>query len=169
MISASEPVYDLSVAEGHLPEFYANGILTHNSSEGEIRIFYDFVHSYQERLFRQPLTTVINFIQLSLFGDVDPDITFRFVPLWSMSETERATLQKTKAETHQIYTDLGAVTNHEVRKALVGDPGTMYPGLDPDDMPDLKLEEEEGLEPDGHTGEDADEPVERLFGAVRDP
>ena len=27
---ASEPVYNLSVADGYLPEFFANGILVHN-------------------------------------------------------------------------------------------------------------------------------------------
>jgi hypothetical protein len=29
-VGAERPVYNLSVADGHLPEFYANGILTHN-------------------------------------------------------------------------------------------------------------------------------------------
>lgn len=28
--SASEPVYNLSVEDGYLPEFFANGILVHN-------------------------------------------------------------------------------------------------------------------------------------------
>jgi hypothetical protein len=29
-LSESVPVYNLSVADGYLPEYYANGILTHN-------------------------------------------------------------------------------------------------------------------------------------------
>lgn len=134
------------------------------SSEGEIRIFYDFIHAYQERLFRQPLTTIINFIQLSLFGEVDPAITFRFVPLWSMSEAERATVRKTEAETAQIHIDSGVISPEEERRRVANDPDTLYHGLDVEDVPDLSAEEAEGLEPKGESGEDGS--LDHLFRPV---
>jgi phage-related protein (TIGR01555 family) len=61
------------------------------SSAGELRAFADFIHSYQEAFFRPNLTTVLNLVQCSLFGQVDPDITFEFEPLTEeMSDGERA-------------------------------------------------------------------------------
>src|SRR6185312_1596424 len=49
-------------------------------SEGVMRAFYDSVHAYQERFFRPNLQTIVDFIQLSLFGKVDPEITCTFNP-----------------------------------------------------------------------------------------
>lgn len=60
------------------------------SSDGEVRVFYDFIKAYQEKLFSDNLKRVIGFVQLSEFGDVDEDIGFEFEPLWQMSEVEKA-------------------------------------------------------------------------------
>ena len=48
------------------------------TSEGELRAFEEMIHSYQELFFRPNLETVLNLVQLSLFGEVDPDIGFEF-------------------------------------------------------------------------------------------
>jgi phage-related protein (TIGR01555 family) len=119
------------------------------SSEGEIRVFYDTIAAQQEAFYRDNLNKVLGFIQLSLFGEVDDSITFQFEPLYSMTEKELAEARKAEAETDQIYTDLGAISPDEVRKRLANDPDSMYQGLDPDDVPDLLEEEEEGLVPKG--------------------
>jgi uncharacterized protein len=61
------------------------------SSEGELRAFADFVHSYQESFFRPNLTTILNLVQLSLFGEVHLAITFEFEPLTEeLDELEKA-------------------------------------------------------------------------------
>jgi hypothetical protein len=118
------------------------------SSDGEIRVFYDWVHAYQESLFRPNLTRIVNLIQLHLFGKVDPEITFSFEPLWSMSELEAAQVRKTHAETGQILIDTGAIAPAEERQRVADDPDTLYQGLDMDDLPDLREEVEEGLDPE---------------------
>jgi hypothetical protein len=46
------------------------------SSEGEIRVFYDFIHAHQEKFFRPTLTKIINLIQLNRWGEIDPEIGF---------------------------------------------------------------------------------------------
>jgi uncharacterized protein len=62
------------------------------TSEGELRSFEENIHSYQEAFYRPNLTTVLNLVQCSLFGQVDPDITFEFESLTEeMSDGERAT------------------------------------------------------------------------------
>jgi uncharacterized protein len=61
------------------------------SSSGELRAFADSIHSYQESFFRPNLKTVLNLVQCSLFGEVDPSITFDFVPITEeLNELERA-------------------------------------------------------------------------------
>lgn len=123
------------------------------SSEGELRCFYDWVHAFQESLFRPNLTRILNLIQLHLFGKVDPEITFRFEPLWSMSEKEKAEVDKLKADTAQVLIDAGTLAPIEDRQRLADDPTSPYHGLDVDDVPDIAAEVEEGLEPAGRGAE----------------
>ncbi len=127
------------------------------SSDGEIRVFYDWIAAYQQALFRPNLTRVIDFIQLSLFGAIDADISFEFEPLWTLNEKEEAERRKIDAETGQILIDSGAVSPEEERRRIATAPDAMYQGLDPEDAPDLLDEEEEGLEPKGG------HPVDKLF------
>lgn len=105
------------------------------SSEGEIRTFYDWIKAYQELLFRAKLYTISCIIQLSEFGEVDPEITFDFVDLWQMDDSQKATNEATKAQTHATYVDLGAVSQEEVRQAVAKDPDSAYAGLDLEDTP----------------------------------
>jgi uncharacterized protein len=115
------------------------------SSDGEVRTFYDKVHSYQEHTFREPLRTVIDVIQLSEFGDIDPTITFDFEPLWQMDEKDEAAIRKSDADADAAYVNMGAVSNEEVRERLSNDETGLYRGVnlsgpppvdEPDDDPD---------------------------------
>lgn len=149
LVPAQEYVYDIQVETGFLPEFFANNICVHNSSEGEIRVYYDTIAAYQNRFFRPNLTKLINFVQLSLFDEVDPEITFEFEPLWEMSEQERAELQQKQAEMHKTYVEMGSIGNDEVRQVAIDDPKLPYADLNPEDVPELREEEEQGLIPEG--------------------
>jgi hypothetical protein len=60
------------------------------TSEGELRAFEDMIHSYQESFFRPNLETVLRLVQLSLFGDIEPDIGFEFEPLAEELPVEKA-------------------------------------------------------------------------------
>lgn len=100
------------------------------SSEGEIRVFYDEIHAYQELLFRGPLTTILGLVQLSEFGDVDPDITFTFEPLADEDDKAKAEVKKIEADTDSVYIQEGVLLPEEVRTRIATDPETAYPGLD---------------------------------------
>jgi hypothetical protein len=69
------------------------------SSDGEIRVFYDYILAYQERMFSLPLRKVLDIVMLSEFGEIDESISFQFEPLWQMSDAEKAdvALKKTQA------------------------------------------------------------------------
>jgi phage-related protein (TIGR01555 family) len=60
------------------------------SSEGELQCWDDTVRAYQESLYRPHLTRLINFIQISKFGEVDPSIKFDFAPLRELTEDQCA-------------------------------------------------------------------------------
>ena len=105
------------------------------SSDGEIRSFYDWIHAYQEKLFKDHLTTVLGFIQLSEFGEVDPDITFIFEPLWSMDEKQKADVNLVEAQTDQTLIAAGSITPTESRRRVAADPDAPYDGLDLDAVP----------------------------------
>lgn len=119
------------------------------SSEGEIQSWHETIHSYQERLFKKPVGIVLDFIQLSEFGDVDENIVFDFEPLMNLDEKGEADIDLTKAQTDQIRMDTGVISPEEVRRRVAADPDSPYAGLDVEDLPDLRGEEEMGLEPIG--------------------
>lgn len=130
------------------------------SSDGELRCHDDNIHAYQESLFRPNLTKVMHFIELSLWGEIDPDIGFEFEPLEEMSPKELAEINKIKAETNEICINTGQISPVEGRYTLIADPMSGFNGLDPDDAPDLLDEESDGLVVKGGTGEDA---LNKLF------
>ena len=133
-----------------IPSVKFTGLSPHGlnaSSEGELRAFEETIHGAQEAIFRDHLTTVYDLMQISLWGERDPDITYDFMPLQEMTPKEKAEILKINAETDQIRIDSGTVSQEEARTKLANDPDSGYDGIDPDDVPDLLEEEEAGLEP----------------------
>jgi len=122
------------------------------SSEGELKAFYDWIAAFQEALFRDPLTTVIDFIQLSEFGEIDPEITFEFKPLYQMEADTEAEIAAKEAQTDEIYFNIGAVSDIEIRKRLANDPASPYQGLDLDETPPPPPPEMPGAEQPGAPG-----------------
>src|SRR6266567_8059011 len=80
------------------------------SSEGEIRVFYDSISASQEAHARDILETLIGFVQLSEFGEIDPDITFEFKGLWQLDDAGKSAVVKTKADIDDAYIAMGAVS-----------------------------------------------------------
>jgi phage-related protein (TIGR01555 family) len=119
------------------------------SSEGELRSFYDYVHSFQEHLFRDKLQRLLGLVMLSLWGQTDDNIDFEFVDLWALDEKAEAEVEKTKAETDQILIDAGVISQEESRKRVASDPGSDYTSIEVEDVPELLEEELSGLMPKG--------------------
>lgn len=100
------------------------------SSDGEIRVFYDWIAAQQEAYWREPMETILSIVQLSLFGEIDPDIDFRFVPLYQMTETEEADIRFKNAQTAGVEIDHGVIDPQEERERLARDDKSGYSGLD---------------------------------------
>ncbi|MGF6604591.1 hypothetical protein P3T23_009347, partial [Paraburkholderia sp. GAS448] len=89
----------------------------------------------QEALFTAPLSRVINVIQLSLFGEIDPDIGFTFVPLWTLNEEQLANTRKVEAETDIGLINAGVISPQESRVRLAAQEDGPYASLDLDVEP----------------------------------
>lgn len=106
------------------------------SSEGEIEVYDDTIGAYQSRFADPNLRRVINFQQLSLWGEIDPEITHRWEPLRPMSQEEKGKKEKAAAERNQIYVDMGAISPEEVRQVIIDDKDLPYTSLNPNDIPE---------------------------------
>lgn len=122
------------------------------SSEGEIRVFYDTILGRQEWLLSPIVQRLMHFCMLSLWGEIDHDITFAWNPLWALDEKAQAEVEEVRARTAQIWIDTGVVDKMEERRRVAEAANSPYPGLDPNFEPDLQAEEEQGLVPKGGGG-----------------
>ena len=100
------------------------------SSDGEIRIFYDWIAAQQEAHWREPLEVILKAVQLSLFGEIDPDIGFTFTPLYQMTPKEESEIRVSDSQADCAYIAAGVVDPSEVRERLAKDPNSGFMGLD---------------------------------------
>nr|DAS53905.1 MAG TPA: portal [Caudoviricetes sp.] len=107
------------------------------STEGEIAVYYDYIRSMQENLLRDPLDKLLKLVQLHLFGKVNDNITFDFVPLQQMSETELSIIRKSDTDRDVAYIQAGVVSAEEVRGRLASEPDSGYNGIDVEDVPEI--------------------------------
>lgn len=126
------------------------------STEGEIAVYYDHIRAMQENLLRDPLDKLLKLVQLHLFGKVNDNITFDFVPLQQMSETELSTIRKSDTDRDVAYIQAGVVSAEEVRGRLASEPDSGYNGIDVEDVPEMPDDGfSDGLN-DGEGGEGGD-------------
>lgn len=100
------------------------------SNEGEIRTFYDWIEAEQESKLTPHVQYILNLVQLSKLGAIDPGIGFSWNPLWTMSDKERGEINKQEAETDAIYFDMGTLDSEEIRTRLANKEDSPYAGLD---------------------------------------
>ncbi len=103
-----------------------------NVAEGEIRIWYDYIAAQQEAYYRAPIQKMLELVQLSLYGEIDPDITFAFNPLYEMTEEQESTIQVNDSIRAGNLIDRGVIDAQEERERLARDPDSGYQGIDID-------------------------------------
>jgi phage-related protein (TIGR01555 family) len=102
------------------------------TSEGELQVWAQFIHAAQGSFFDAHLTTILNVMQLHLFGEIDPSITHAWEPLRELSEEEEKTAEKTQADIDAVYVNAGVLSPDEIRQRLSGEADSPYQGLDLD-------------------------------------
>ena len=129
------------------------------SSEGELRTFYDWIEAQQEAIFSPNIEALLNFVQLSLFGEIDPEISFKWNPLWTLDELSMATKRKTEADTDVELINAGIIDNIEARTRLANEDESPYAGLDlSKEIEAPGQEPPPGQETFGREGEEGEDP-----------
>lgn len=123
----------------NIPLVYLLGITPSGlnaSSDGEIKVFGEYIHSMQEAMFTDNLKRVFEVIQLSKFGEIDPDISFEYEPLAQMNPTELAAIRKSDADTDAVLINAGVISPDEARERVASDPANGYHSLELNEVPD---------------------------------
>jgi phage-related protein (TIGR01555 family) len=115
-----------------------------NVAEGEVRIWYDYIAAQQEAYYRVPIQKMLDLVQLSLYGEIDPDITFDFNPLYEMTEEQESTIRVNDSVRAGNLIDRGVIDATEERERLARDPDSGYQGIDIDREITPPAEEELG-------------------------
>ena len=100
------------------------------TSEGEIKVFYDWIAANQEAFYREPIEIILKIAQISLFGEIDPDIGFEFIPLYQMTPKELSDIRYQNMQTATGYINSAVIDPQEVRENLARDPESGYDGID---------------------------------------
>lgn len=119
-------------APSGLPLVYLTGITPSGlnaSSESEVEIFQDTLSANQE-IYNPFVSKVLNLVQLSKFGEIDPEIGFEWVLLRTMSPEQRANIRKVEAETDATLIGAGVISQDESRTRLANEDDSPYGGLD---------------------------------------
>lgn len=114
------------------------------TTDGEMRVYDDTIHAYQESFFRPDLDIVFRFAQINIWGAVDPDLKYIFKPLYEMSDQEKAKLEADKAKAEKDRVDAGILDTGEVRQKIKGDATSGYGFIDADDLPEPPVTAEPG-------------------------
>lgn len=123
------------------------------NSDGEIRVYYDYIASLQNAHLLPQINTIIKLIQLNSFGDIDEGIYFEFTPLYQLDEKEIAEVNRTDAETTEKLFNIGAIDGEEARKSLSTNEISKFSFIDPNKIipppfgvPDYESNREEETE-----------------------
>ena len=145
------------------------------TGESDLENYYNFVEGIQKRMLKKNIRTLIKaIVQAGVYdGSIENpgNIKPTFKPLWSLSETEKATVELTKAQraqvaaqTAQLYIDMQAIQPEEVRQALSQDGNLNIEDIldnQPEDAQDdgwaallegLRANDNPALEPTGQPG-----------------
>lgn len=118
-------------AVSHIPLVKLLGITPaglNANSDGEIRVWYDFVAGYQAHNLSPVMEWILDLIQLSEFGEIDPGLSWDWNPLYELDDKELAEVRYKNAETDRTLTEIGAIDAEMVQQRLAGDPTSGYAG-----------------------------------------
>jgi hypothetical protein len=101
-----------------------------NVSEGERKIRAQWIHAQQNAFWSPLIKTALELMQLSMYGSIDPDITYVWNPLETMTAKEKADIRKSDAEAAGVYIDRAVIAPEEERERIARDPESGYEGLD---------------------------------------
>jgi phage-related protein (TIGR01555 family) len=106
------------------------------TADGEIRVYYDSIAAAQKKTVSPIIHILLKIAQLDLYGSIDPEIGFKWVPLWQLDAAAQAAVRKTEADTDIELIDAGVIDPEDSRRRIAEDPDSPFYGIDPDAVPE---------------------------------
>lgn len=114
------------------------------TGDSDFQNWYDHVKSKQEKDISQQIKKCLDILQIHLFGDIDPAITFEFAPLSEDNALAIADYNNRMVEAIGKAYDFNAINEKDAGTMVRTYPDSIFVGLDPVEDND----EEETLNPD---------------------
>lgn len=139
---------ELMAMPSHTPLVKLTGITPSGlnaSSDGEIRVYNDWISGLQNAFILPQVMKILRIAQMSLFGEIDNNISFEFSSLKQMDDNEQADVNLKKAQTAGALIEAGVLSQEDERSRLSNDQDSGYGFIDPDKVPeslDLDLTDE---------------------------
>lgn len=102
------------------------------SSDGEIQVYYDWIMSLNTAHILPQMKTIIEAVQMALYGEIDPSITFKFNSLTQMSDKEKSEIEVNRTSAMANLTTNGIISQEEAGQLLKADENLNYKSLDLD-------------------------------------
>jgi hypothetical protein len=98
----------------------------------DLRNYYDSCKTKQKNDIAPRLGILDQVLMRSALGRADPNIHYEWRPLWQLSEGDKATIAYQKAQSTQIYSNIGIINADAFREAVVNQliEDNTYAGLD---------------------------------------
>lgn len=110
-------------APTHIPLVKLTGITPSGlnaSSEGELKVWYDYCDAYRKDFYDPNLTKIIRILQCHLWGEIDESIKYHWEPLDTPTEAQLSKMRFEDAQADEIYLNAEnpVVSRDEVRTKL---------------------------------------------------
>ena len=133
---------ELMAMPSHTPLVKLTGITPSGlnaSSDGEIRVYNDWISGLQNAFILPQIMKILRIAQMSLFGEIDSNISFEFNSLKQMDDSELADLNLKKAQTAGALIEAGVLSQEDERSRLSNDQDSGYGFIDPDKVPEILI------------------------------
>lgn len=101
-----------------------------SSSEDEIQVYYDWIHSLNEAHILPQIKRLLNIVQMALFGEIDNDISFEFNPLKQMTTKEVSEIENNRANALSTLVNASIISVEEAGESIKNDANLSYKHLD---------------------------------------
>jgi uncharacterized protein len=116
------------------------------TGEGDLRNYYDMLTSTRENTLSPQMRQLDQVLTRHVFGEMPQGWFFDWNPLWTMSDMDKAAMDKTNAETDAILDGLGAIQTHHIAGRVME--CGRYDMLDAEFVEELKAIDEMKIEED---------------------
>lgn len=99
------------------------------NSDGEIRVWYDYVAGYQAHNCSPLMEWILDLVQLSEYGEIDPGLCWDWNPLYELTDLELADVRAKNSETDLRYMEAQVISGDTVQQRLQQDPNSGYAGI----------------------------------------